>query len=194
MIRRPPRSPLFPYPPLSRSATARDWQRRRYEAGFGWITGPAEYGGRGLPQVADLVYDSVESEYEVPDTGVLSLDRKSTRLNSSHGYISYAVFCLKKKKVDESSLQPHARTDSELWLSRQILDKQIVDMDGRRVVRFNDLQLNQVDGTMLLVGVDIGGRGRAPRIGLQGMGRRRAPTLGVDWAPKIIPLVAVGPG
>jgi len=51
-------------------------------------------------------------------------------------------------KVDESSLQPHARTDSELWLSRQILDKQIVDMDGRRVVRVNDLQLSQVDGTV----------------------------------------------
>src|SRR5437660_12324973 len=64
-------------------------------------------------------------------------------------------------KVDESSLQPHARTGSELWLSRQILDKQIVHMDGRRVVRVKDRQLSQVDRAMLLVGVDLGARGVA---------------------------------
>ena len=54
-------------------AAARDWQRTRYEAGFGWITGPAEYGGRGLSSLHDIVYDTIEHEYEVPDTGVLSL-------------------------------------------------------------------------------------------------------------------------
>ena len=61
-------------------------------------------------------------------------------------------------KVDAGSLQPHARADTELWLARQILDKQIVDMDGRRVVRVNDLQLSQVEGSMLVIGVDIGSR------------------------------------
>ncbi|MCW2947238.1 MAG: putative acyl-CoA dehydrogenase [Actinoallomurus sp.] len=54
-------------------AEARSWQRRRHEAGFGWITGPPEYGGRGLSTVHDLVYDGIEAEYEVPDTGVLSV-------------------------------------------------------------------------------------------------------------------------
>ncbi|MCU1616279.1 MAG: putative acyl-CoA dehydrogenase [Frankiales bacterium] len=54
-------------------AAARAWQRRRYDAGLGWIVGPPEYGGRGLTAVHDMVYDSVEAEYEVPDTGVLSL-------------------------------------------------------------------------------------------------------------------------
>jgi acyl-CoA dehydrogenase len=52
---------------------ARDWQRRRYEAGFGWISGPVEFGGRGLSTAHDLVYDTIESEYDVPDTGVLSV-------------------------------------------------------------------------------------------------------------------------
>ena len=52
---------------------ARDWQRVRHENGFGWITGPTEYGGRGLTPVHDLVYDAVESEYDVADTGVLSV-------------------------------------------------------------------------------------------------------------------------
>ena len=54
-------------------AEARAWQKKRYEAGLGWITGPAEYGGRGLSTVHDLVYDGIEAEYDVPDTGVLSL-------------------------------------------------------------------------------------------------------------------------
>jgi alkylation response protein AidB-like acyl-CoA dehydrogenase len=57
----------------ARVADARDWQRRRYQAGFGWITGPPEYGGRGLPALADLLYDTIEAEYDVPDTAVLSL-------------------------------------------------------------------------------------------------------------------------
>ena len=52
---------------------ARDWQRTRYENGFGWISGPPEYGGRGLTPVHELVYDGIESEYDVPDTGTLSV-------------------------------------------------------------------------------------------------------------------------
>lgn len=54
-------------------AAARAWQRTRYEAGFGWITGPAEYGGAALDTVHQIVYDDIESEYKVPDTGVLSV-------------------------------------------------------------------------------------------------------------------------
>ena len=52
---------------------ARDWQRTRYSGGFGWISGPREYGGRGLTPVHELVYDGIESEYAVPDTGTLSV-------------------------------------------------------------------------------------------------------------------------
>src|SRR2546422_8624054 len=75
MIRRPPRSTLFPYTTLFRSRKRDGIDRRvgvdRAALGFAALVG----GG-----------------------GELALDRKSTRLNSSHGYISYAVFCLKKKK------------------------------------------------------------------------------------------------
>jgi len=52
---------------------AKAWQRTRYENGFGWITGPPEYGGRGLTPVHELIYNSIESEYDVPDTGTLSV-------------------------------------------------------------------------------------------------------------------------
>src|SRR2546422_3173226 len=72
MIRRPPRSTLFPYTTLFRSLV---------EVKPG-ITGLWQVNGRSRLRFDDMV----------------RLDRKSTRLNSSHGYISYAVFCLKKKK------------------------------------------------------------------------------------------------
>src|SRR2546422_5983020 len=76
MIRRPPRSTLFPYTTLFRShhERSRQWQRTR----------------RGIQ---DFDGDELLGSSRRPGA-----DRKSTRLNSSHGYISYAVFCLKKKK------------------------------------------------------------------------------------------------
>src|SRR5262249_33603434 len=52
---------------------ARDWQRTRYEHGFGWITGPAAYGGRDLSPVPEMVYHALESEDDVPDTGVIGV-------------------------------------------------------------------------------------------------------------------------
>ncbi|HEY9287166.1 MAG TPA: CBS domain-containing protein [Candidatus Dormibacteraeota bacterium] len=96
-------------------------------------------------------------------------------------------------KVEAASLQPHSRADTELWLARQVLDKQIVDMDGRRVVRVNDLQLSQIDGNMLLVGVDIGSRGLARRVSLEGAGRRLTSMFGLDWPQKLISWEAVDP-
>src|SRR2546429_4478647 len=105
MIRRPPRSTLFPYTTLFRSARR---QRPR----------PDERGdlgrGRGLvPVFQHCIRDGVPAELcpSALRQGVLrgtpSRDRKSTRLNSSHGYISYAVFCLKKKNKNERP-QPDA--------------------------------------------------------------------------------------
>ena len=58
---------------MAQLQAARDWQRNRYENGFGWISGPPEYGGRGLTSVHELVYDGLESDYDVPDTGTLSV-------------------------------------------------------------------------------------------------------------------------
>src|SRR3989449_2755514 len=80
MIRRPPRSTLFPYTTLFRSKLA------PYGV-FGLIFFTTSRFGWGL----------------LRQLGLYVADRKSTRLNSSHGYISYAVFCLKKKKTKKYS-------------------------------------------------------------------------------------------
>src|SRR3712207_7391418 len=97
MIRRPPRSTLFPYTTLFRSV--RVALRRAAEAG------QAE---SGLRLAAALLAYWHPRGAIVEARGwlelLLSLDRKSTRLNSSHANISYAVFCLKKKKTTTSIL------------------------------------------------------------------------------------------
>src|SRR2546422_6703247 len=83
MIRRPPRSTLFPYTTLFRSL--------HFRRGLG---------SRDEDHAAQLADHG--ASFRVQHRG----DRKSTRLNSSHGYISYAVFCLKKKKLCTHSQPP----------------------------------------------------------------------------------------
>src|SRR2546422_6134595 len=98
MIRRPPRSTLFPYTTLFRSPDARlgAGPRPRSVARSGARAGGGEEGSAPRPASAG----EIPAEPGAPRAdGKQGLgDRKSTRLNSSHGYISYAVFCLKKKK------------------------------------------------------------------------------------------------
>src|SRR5256885_12299590 len=90
MIRRPPRSTLFPYTTLFRSRSA-------LEHGFrGFVGVPLKSRGRVLGALN--VYTQGARHFLPDEIDLLAgLDRKSTRLNSSHLVISYAVFCLKKK-------------------------------------------------------------------------------------------------
>src|SRR2546429_6862258 len=102
MIRRPPRSTLFPYTTLFRS-------------------GPA--GGRGALRPPDQAVEPEDAEIHLRGAqrhlhhrSTEDADRKSTRLNSSHGYISYAVFCLKKKNKGTQVLQAYSYTPG--WQSK----------------------------------------------------------------------------
>src|SRR2546430_12467586 len=99
MIRRPPRSTLFPYTTLFRSQYPVGEPKR--DAGPRAGARRAALGRRGgPPQARDLVRGKRLGQ---------SRDRKSTRLNSSHSQISYAVFCLKKKTIKTRNLLPITR-------------------------------------------------------------------------------------
>src|SRR2546430_4593003 len=96
MIRRPPRSTLFPYTTLFRSGfivlvddavRASTWEQELYRM--------------GVPPEIEVEFASTEEALQ---------DRKSTRLNSSHSQISYAVFCLKKKKKTVTAASHRSRT------------------------------------------------------------------------------------
>src|SRR5690349_23200237 len=90
MIRRPPRSTLFPYTTLFRSA----------EHLLGLIN--------DILDVSKLEAGKLDLAEEIVDPVKTVADRKSTRLNSSHVEISYAVFCLKKKKASSNVSTPRA--------------------------------------------------------------------------------------
>src|SRR5688572_32345899 len=99
MIRRPPRSTLFPYTTLFRSVRARV-PSQGHRAGFGPAGRQvAEAEHRFLDQVAEHHAQGHAAAGRRRLEGSARQDRKSTRLNSSHSQISYAVFCLKKKKT-----------------------------------------------------------------------------------------------
>src|SRR5256885_12015338 len=102
MIRRPPRSTLFPYTTLFRSV----------------IPMSVRHTGENMADAIMAVlceFDLAEKILALTTDNALSIDRKSTRLNSSHLVISYAVFCLKKKKAHRCSEIPSSHVLKSLY-------------------------------------------------------------------------------
>src|SRR5438034_2666047 len=97
MLRRPPRSTLFPYTTLFRSLTGKSFPK--------WNKGCYPHRCSATPEVPRITERRIPErrfrKCDFPGGEHLERDRKSTRLNSSHTVISYAVFCLKKKKHRE---------------------------------------------------------------------------------------------
>src|SRR5258705_3208382 len=102
MIRRPPRSTLFPYTTLFRSHQVPDQYRQHYSAND---FSPEKFPKTGHPMSAKGDPDDLARVY-----GIALGDRKSTRLNSSHLGISYAVFCLRKKTSAKQPLTEQPNT------------------------------------------------------------------------------------
>src|SRR2546430_7759820 len=100
MIRRPPRSTLFPYTTLFRSEN--DPAESAQVA--------AQPHHELLDFLSPRVSCAARAREPTREPGALTLDRKSTRLNSSHSQISYAVFCLKNKKKHEVTVSPPSAT------------------------------------------------------------------------------------
>src|SRR3712207_7641064 len=102
MIRRPPRSTLFPYTTLSRSSAFRAGPAKaKRAAGTRGATRQWQSDEQGGIDMRPFTPDGTAARRGASD-------RKSTRLNSSHANISYAVFCLKKKKKSHSHINCHS--------------------------------------------------------------------------------------
>src|SRR5256885_11599719 len=143
MIRRPPRSTLFPYTTLFRSFSARrgeaigamSWSAWQRSSGRCAAMPPASAGHNEQ----DLVCQTVDEFVRIP---CAFEDRKSTRLNSSHLVISYAVFCLKKKRCCNS---PRARspTTRTPWPSASERDVPVLSL--RRLHALGQQRLERRD-------------------------------------------------
>src|SRR5205085_12248054 len=120
MIPRPPRSTLFPYTTLFRSICVRrdrtvgSRRPRKHFAGERVLDRRCDESGEALVRPTRMT--------EVPR---LEIDRKSTRLNSSHSQISYAVFCLKKKK--KNKINKRTRNNKQILVNRRTIESTLIN-------------------------------------------------------------------
>jgi magnesium transporter len=127
--------------------------------------------GERYPPVTGIVVTTDRRRIFVPWTSVESLDASGAKLKTT--------------TIDIGKF--HQRPD-EILLRADLMDKQIVDIDGRKVVRINDLRLDEVGGALHLVAVDVGGAGLLRRLGVEEPSRSLVARLGralperyIDW-------------
>jgi CBS domain-containing protein len=83
---------------------------------------------------------------------------------------------------DKLDLTPFARREGEVLLARDVLDKQLIDVDGKRVVRVNDVQLIEAGGQLRVTGADVSLQGLWRRLAPQGLVGSQKPVEVIDWA------------
>ena len=132
-------------------------------------------GGR-YPPVTGLVVKTDRRRIFVPWTSVESLDTTGAKLRTA--------------TIDIGKFQ---QRPDEILLRADLMDKQIVDIDGRKVVRVNDLRLDEVGGALHLVAVDVGGAGLLRRLGMEGPSRSIARNLRVSVPERYIDWEDVDP-
>ncbi|MCA1725241.1 MAG: CBS domain-containing protein, partial [Thermomicrobia bacterium] len=121
--------------------------------------------GEGYPPIIGLIARQGRREFFIATGAIARMDADGVVLSSA-----------------KLNIGRFERRDGEILLNRDVLDRQIIDVNGKRVVRVNDLQIAPVEGSYRLIGADVGARALIARLGF-GKRRDRA-TLGdlVDWA------------
>ncbi len=132
--------------------------------------------GEPYPPVTGLVVQTEGRRIFVPWSSVASLDEGGARLRT------------RTIDIDKFRQRP-----DEILLRENLLDKQIVDIDGRKVVRVNDLRLDEAGGVLRLVAVDVGGAGLLRRLGIAGPFRTLARNLRLSVPEKYIDWEDVAP-
>src|SRR5262245_15637920 len=142
--------------------------------------------GEPLGTIADLIVAIGNDRYP-PVTGlVVRTDRRQIFLPwSSVESLDDGGASLRVHTID---ITKFAQRQDEILLRLDLLDKQIVDLEGRKVIRVNDVRLDEVDGRLRVVAVDVGAAGLVRRLGMEGpfrsiaRGMRRSvPERYIDW-------------
>jgi magnesium transporter len=132
--------------------------------------------GDSYPPVTGLVVKTGRREIFLPWASVAGFDEAGARLRTA--------------TIDIGKFR---QRPNEILLKQDLLDKQIVDIDGRKVVRVNDLRLDEVEGSFRLVAVDVGASGLLRRLGIEGPFRTIARNLRVSVQEKYIDWEDVDP-
>jgi len=121
--------------------------------------------GEDHPPVTGLVARFARRDFYLPRARLAHMDKRGAQLNS-----------------DTLDLRPFARREGEVLLARDVLDKQLIDVDGKRVVRVNDVQLIEVRGEWRVTGADVSLQGLWRRLAPAGVAGTRNPVEVIDWA------------
>ena len=141
--------------------------------------------GERVGTLKDLLAVMVVKNTHPQITAIVVKERSADRIISI-GDVAVLIAPGIPLKVRLEDLRPHQITEDDLWLIRDVLDKQIIDMNGVRVVRVNDLELTRVNGTIFVSNVDIGGAGLLRRMGLGALARRSVSRTGSSQVSGII--------
>jgi magnesium transporter len=127
--------------------------------------------GDRYPPVTGLVVETDRRRIFIPWTSVASFDVTGAKLST-----------------DQLDITRFQQRPNEITLRQDLLDKQIVDIDGRKVVRVNDIRLDEIEGKLHVVAVDVGAAGLLRRLGLEAPWRTLARNVGlplperyIDW-------------
>jgi CBS domain-containing protein len=138
--------------------------------------------GERVGRVHDLLVPA--GEHPTVSSVVVKQGRRYTRLAWSHVASLDESGCVAR---DDARFQDNVVSEVDLSLAYDLMDKQIVDTDGRRVVRVNDLQMSAVGEQMRVVGVDVSTRGLLRRIGWERLGERVASAFKKTMPAGLIP-------
>lgn len=125
---------------------------------------------------------------EVPHPIIVAISVKQAKGHSIIPFQNVAVFIAPAipLNIRVSAIVPYQPTEDDLYLARDVLDKQIIDTDGIRVVRVNDLELARVNGSFYVANVDVGGLGLLRRLGMAKMAQTFIRRLKKDIPPSVI--------
>ena len=144
-----------------------------------------EASGERVGQLADLI---AAARGEMPHPKIVAIVVKHGRSTLAVPFSSVALLAVPAVALTQSlaEVTPYEPGERDLYLARDVLDKQIIDTDGMRVVRVNDLELKRVNGHFYVANVDIGTLGLFRRLGLAKAMQRVTTRLGRGLSESII--------
>jgi len=143
--------------------------------------------GQRVGNVKDLIARNWE-KFPHPVLEALLVQSRRGEITIAFSDVAVFVAPVIALKLPAEHARPHIPEEQDIFLARDVLDKQIIDTDGGRVVRVNDLELVRVNGTFLVSNVDISGMGLLRRIGMAHFAENlamvihaRIPSNTIDW-------------
>src|SRR5258705_12097642 len=136
--------------------------------------------GEGVATIKDVIVRLGEDDHP-PVTGFVARYRRRDFFLPRYRVSSFNGHGV-KLNADILDLRPFGRRESEVLLARDVLDKQLIDVEGKRVVRVNDVQIIEAAGDWRVTGADISLQGLWRRLAPAGFVGTRTPVEVLDWA------------